>query len=186
MARAKQKGNTYEREVVDFLSELFDAPFQRTAFSGAFTGRSNKHRKDRMDDRLSQAFIGDVTPPSNFNVVIECKSYAPETFKGGFHQVMQGTSQILDGWIGEVRTDADDGKQPHFVTFKITRLGSFYVFPVKIFADAFEELKEDMFSFTIYPFYYGTEPDEYEPYFIVSKDNVEYIKEGLEKAMIKE
>ncbi|EJF06578.1 hypothetical protein ThvES_00013450 [Thiovulum sp. ES] len=137
---SKRKGSSFEREVAKLLSELTGKHYQRTAHSGAFTGRSNSYRASKMDTRQAQVFLGDITPPENYNLVIECKNYAYENFASKFHGVMSGENLKLDTWLSELRADADINKSgellPHLLFFKITGVAkTYFAMPSSICSD---------------------------------------------------
>lgn len=116
---AKQKGNTFEREVAKFLTETLQCgEFQRTKGSGAFYGKSNKHRLQNASQAAIRAMRGDIIPPDNINLVVECKNH--KAFSGGFHSIMMGSSSQLDKWLAEVYEDSEQDKIPNFLVFKIT------------------------------------------------------------------
>ena len=45
-SKSKAKGSSWERDVCQTLSELYDDNFMRVPNSGAYTGGMNAHRKD--------------------------------------------------------------------------------------------------------------------------------------------
>ena len=47
-AKSKNKGKIYERDVANFLSELYKEPFTRVPYSGAFIGGQNIKRIDSL------------------------------------------------------------------------------------------------------------------------------------------
>ena len=120
---AKQKGNAWEREVAKDLSEVFNENFIRVPNSGAYTGGANFHRLDRLTEDQKRMMDGDImVPPCLSKFKIECKNY--KTFD--FHQLYTN-NKTLDKWIKQ----AESGTH-WFLVIKVTRKGSFVLFPTKL------------------------------------------------------
>lgn len=120
--KAKSKGNLFEREIATYLSELYDKKFIRVPNSGAYTGGKNTTRKKEMTEGQVKTFRGDIIPPDEYKIVIECKSYSYFPF----HRVIQEKEiSLLDGWIKEVETDAE--KDFWLLFFKISNKGTYAV-----------------------------------------------------------
>lgn len=118
-SKSKAKGNAFEREVGRLLTETLKlGEFQRTKGSGAFYGKSNQFRLKNASQAAIRAMRGDIIPPDNVNLVIECKNHG--NLPGGFHSILWGESNTLDGWLEEVYTDSQKGKIPNMLVFKIT------------------------------------------------------------------
>ena len=104
----KQKGNTFERNIANMLSERFEAVtgvekgFRRNPDSGSFFGGSNIHRTETYD--TDYALYGDLICPRNFAFSIECKHYktAPP-----LNAVLKQKVSQWDGWLKQARQDAD-------------------------------------------------------------------------------
>lgn len=102
----KIKGSAWENEVARFLSEHYQESFVRAPHSGAYIGGTNTSRKSRLDESQIKTFKGDIIPGESFGAMnIECKSYKDFPF----HQVVQGSCKILDGWIEQLLQVADEG-----------------------------------------------------------------------------
>lgn len=140
----KQKGNTFERWVANFLSDTFGEKFYRTAHSGAYTGKSNFYRRESMSEGTQKAFVGDIIAPDGYNVVVECKSY--KEIPGGIKGLLDGKSTGLDEWLSEVTFDSGI-ENPHLVFFKLNYMGTFVVVPQEIF-----KIKLDLTPHIIYIF----------------------------------
>lgn len=180
MSQQKAKGNRLEREVAAFLSEHHGASFQRTAHSGAFTGKSNAKRLTSMDKGLSKAFIGDIAQPEGITLVVECKNYAD--LKGGFHAIVGGYSNQLVEWIGEVEGDSNR-EVPYMLFFNITNKGMFIALPTKFF-DIWNTLKEAVVPYTYFPI---EQLDEsITDYVVIASGYYEYIRDVVDEAIRKE
>lgn len=120
-SKAKSKGNSWEREIANFLSILYESKFVRTPGSGAYVGGQNAHRKTQMDAGQVQGFKGDIIPPTewaNFNC--EAKNYADFPF----HQLYSGEVKQLETWLGQLMQVADSNDVSMLI-FKITRKGKY-------------------------------------------------------------
>lgn len=173
----KARGNTFERQVANFLSQIHGKDFRRTAHSGAYTGLSNAGRKKDMAEDTIKAFLGDIIPPEGFNIVIECKNYSG--IQGGFNGIMSGLCTGLDKWLKEVLFDSEN-KKPHILAFKITRYGTYICFPEKIFSDIVSELTKQNISYTKYYLEYTDKKKETLAYVIIDqyfyKDVAKYVE----------
>jgi len=120
---AKQKGNTWEREVAKDLSEVFDENFLRVPNSGAYTGGANFHRLDRLTEDQKRMMDGDImVPPCMSKFKLECKNY--KTFD--YHKLFT-TNKTLDKWIAQVESG-----NLWFLIIKVTRKGSYILFPTNL------------------------------------------------------
>lgn len=142
---SKDKGNRWEYDCADFLTELFGRNFRRsTSGSGAMYGGENFGIKLKGRD-TSQVLngLGDIVPPTGYYVVSECKNYA----EFDFHKVLtgKGNHTLLWDWLEEVRHDArldrttTDTHLPHWLIVKITRRGEFIALPHSYFGDIFKD-----------------------------------------------
>jgi len=103
---SKQKGNSFERSVADFLTELYSEKFIRAPGSGAYVGGKNTHRKQLLHEGQIRNFKGDIVPGESFpRLNAECKSY--QDFP--FHQLFSGSVKILESWINQCMDVADEG-----------------------------------------------------------------------------
>lgn len=123
--RGKNKGNTGERKIADFLTNLYGQKFMRVPNSGAFLGGANRFRKAQLDEGQISTFKADLIPPSNMRkLVIESKFYK----EFPFHNLIKNTDiPLLDKWIAQAIDSADDGDF-WVVVFRINHKGSFAVF----------------------------------------------------------
>jgi hypothetical protein len=118
---SKAKGNTFERHIADFLTELYGERFMRVPGSGAYIGGKNTHRKEFLHEGQIRSFKGDIIPGESFpRFNAECKSY--QDFP--FHQLFSGSSRILDGWIQQCVDVADPGDF-NIIFMKFNRKGTF-------------------------------------------------------------
>ena len=74
--KSKTKGKTWERDVVLFLSELYNQSFIRVPNSGAYVGGKNEYRKAYLSEEQIKLMRGDIVPPLHYpNFLAECKNY---------------------------------------------------------------------------------------------------------------
>jgi hypothetical protein len=120
-SKSKNKGNSWERTVAKFLSDLYSAPFIRTPHSGAFIGGMNSIRKQSLSESQIKNFKGDIIPPETWKKFnCEAKSYADFPF----HQLYQTNVPILEKWIEQVLEVADEGDF-NVIIMKFNRKGSY-------------------------------------------------------------
>ena len=124
-SKSKAKGSSWERDVCQTLSELYDDNFMRVPNSGAYTGGMNAHRKDVLTTEQIKLSKGDIIPPVSFcNFVAECKNYADFPF----HQLVKKSRiALLDTWIEQVELDSED-KDLWLLFIKITRKGTYLLY----------------------------------------------------------
>jgi hypothetical protein len=120
--KGKNKGNSGERKIAEFLTGLYGQKFMRVPNSGAFLGGANAFRKAALDEGQIATFKADLIPPSNMRkLVIESKFYK----EFPFHNLMKDTDiPLLDKWIKQAVDSADDGDF-WVVVFRINHKGSF-------------------------------------------------------------
>ena len=79
--KSKNKGKSWERDVCNFLSDLYNQSFIRVPNSGAFVGGKNEYRKDHLSAEQIKLSRGDIVPPQNYPYFLaECKNYAEFPF----------------------------------------------------------------------------------------------------------
>lgn len=126
-SKGKTKGNGWEREVADFLSDLYGESFVRVPNSGAFIGGKNSHRKTNLSEQQIRGFKGDIIPGPSFpELNLEAKFYKDFAF----HQVLAGSCKQLDLWIEQIN-DTCDETDVNLLTMKFNRKGSFIAFEAK-------------------------------------------------------
>ena len=75
-AKSKSKGKTYERDVANFLRELYQESLTRVPYSGAYVGGKNIVRTETLSESQTRGIKGDIIPPDTFPLlVIEAKNY---------------------------------------------------------------------------------------------------------------
>jgi hypothetical protein len=117
----KQKGNSFEREVATFLSQLYNESFIRAPGSGAYVGGKNQVRTQILHEGQIRSFKGDIVPGQSFNKMnAECKSYADFPF----HLVLTGHCKVLDGWIDQMMSVAENDDL-NILFMKFNRKGKF-------------------------------------------------------------
>lgn len=120
-SKSKTKGNSFERETADFLTDLYGEKFIRVPGSGAYVGGKNAGRKQFLHEGTIRTFKGDIVPGESFPLFnAECKSYADFPF----HQLFSGSVKILDEWIEQCVTAADEGDF-NIIFMKFNRKGKY-------------------------------------------------------------
>lgn len=118
---SKAKGNSFERQVADFLTELYGEKFIRAPGSGAYVGGKNTHRKQFLHEGQIRNFKGDIVPGQSFpRLNAECKSYKDFPF----HQLFSGSVKVLEGWIEQCMDVADEG-DVNVLFMKFNRKGTY-------------------------------------------------------------
>lgn len=118
---SKQKGNSFERQIAQFLTNLYGETFIRAPGSGAYVGGINAARKQFLHEGQIRSFKGDIVPGQSFSKFnAECKSYKDFPF----HQLFQGSVKILDQWIQQCIDVADDDDF-NIIFMKFNRKGTY-------------------------------------------------------------
>jgi len=118
---SKAKGNSFERRVADFLTDLYGEKFIRAPGSGAYVGGKNVHRKASLHEAQIRNFKSDIVPGESFpKLNAECKSYKDFPF----HQLYSGNIKILESWIDQCMDVADPGDFS-ILFMKFNRKGEF-------------------------------------------------------------
>ena len=118
---SKAKGNSFERQTADFLTDLYGEKFIRAPGSGAYVGGKNNHRKQFLHEGQIRNFKSDIVPGQSFPKFNgECKSYKDFPF----HQLFSGSVKILEAWIDQCMEAADDGDF-NIIFMKFNRKGTF-------------------------------------------------------------
>jgi hypothetical protein len=119
----KAKGSSFEREVANFLSNLYGESFIRAPGSGAYVGGKNQERKQYLHEGQVRSFKGDIVPGQNFpKFNAECKSYADFPF----HLVLAGNCKVLDGWLDQLMS-VSEPDDLNILFMKFNRKGKFVV-----------------------------------------------------------
>lgn len=120
---SKNKGSSFEREVANFLSDLYGESFIRAPGSGAYVGGKNQSRKQFLHEGQIRSFKGDIVPGQSFTKFnAECKNYKDFPF----HQLYTGDCKVLDGWIEQMMDVAEEG-DVNILFMKFNRKGKFVV-----------------------------------------------------------
>ena len=118
---SKAKGNSFERQTADFLTNLYGEKFIRAPGSGAYVGGKNTHRKEVLHEGQIRSFKGDIVPGQSFSKMnAECKSYK----EFPFHQLFQGEVKLLESWIDQCMDVADEGDF-NIIFMKFNRKGTY-------------------------------------------------------------
>jgi len=121
----KQKGSSFEREVANYLSQLYSESFIRAPGSGAYVGGKNQSRTEILHEGQIRSFKGDIVPGQSFpKFNAECKSYADFPF----HLVLTGDCKVLDGWLDQLMSVAAEDDL-NILFMKFNRKGRFVVVP---------------------------------------------------------
>jgi hypothetical protein len=117
----KAKGNSWERTIAIYLSDLYGESFIRAPGSGAYIGGKNQSRTQFLHEGQIRNFKGDIVPGESFTKFnAECKSYADFPF----HQVLAGSCKQLDTWLDQLMSVAEDNDL-NILFVKINRKGKF-------------------------------------------------------------
>lgn len=119
----KTKGKSYENAVAKFLTEAYGEKFMRVGTSGAYLGGANFGRREEMTDGQIRAHKGDICPPDDWNY-FNCETKWYKEFK--FH-LLYDESKILDDWIQEVVTTAND-QDINLIIMKFNRIGEYVAY----------------------------------------------------------
>jgi hypothetical protein len=121
---SKQKGNSFERDVANFLSEHYNDKFSRVPQSGAIYGGQNRQRAVGVRSDVVEILTGDIITPSAFPFSLEAKSYKDI----GFHSILQGDCKLLDEWISQAESDAQLSNKNFLIIMKFNHKGRFVCF----------------------------------------------------------
>jgi len=130
-SKSKSKGKSWERDVCNFLGELYNDSFIRVPNSGAYVGGKNEYRKDHLSEEQIKLARGDIVPPTKYPYFLaECKNYADFPF----HLLLAKSSIAkLDEWINQVEHDVTDDNDLWLLFIKITRKGTYVLFDRNIY-----------------------------------------------------
>lgn len=147
---SKTKGKSFEREVAKILSEVFNENFERVPNSGAFIGGKNKVRRSKVDEYQEKIFLGDIIPPANWEIVVECKNY--KKLDGGFEKVLHDRNAKIEKWLSELTYDAE--YRFHMLFMKFNYIGTFFVMPLDMNVDIsyFGKIPRMIFQFNDSPY----------------------------------
>lgn len=120
-SKSKAKGSSFEREVANFMSKLYNESFVRTPHSGAYVGGTNSVRKSHLSEGQARSYKGDIIPPDGWHLFnAEAKNYADFPF----HLVLIGNCKVLDSWLDQLMTVAEPN-DINVLFMKFNRKGKF-------------------------------------------------------------
>jgi hypothetical protein len=122
----KKKGNSYEREIANEFSELFQDTFRRVPQSGAIVGGMNRDKNLTLRQDAQEILAGDIISPQWFPFSIECKNYGEKTGPN-IYCLLESDDKTLDKWIEQGRGDSQFSKKEFLVMIKITRRAEYAV-----------------------------------------------------------
>ena len=73
-SKSKNKGKGFEREMANFLSDLYQLSFIRVPASGAFVGGANAVRKDILSEGQIRGAKSDIIPVSYTHLTLPTKA----------------------------------------------------------------------------------------------------------------
>jgi hypothetical protein len=121
-SKSKNKGKTYERDVANFLTTLYEESFTRVPYSGAFVGGQNIVRTEKLSENQTRGFKGDIIPPDSFPLlVIEAKNYGEFRWN---HLALGSEVKQLDEWIKQASESCEQNDK-WLLCVKISRQGEF-------------------------------------------------------------
>lgn len=119
-SKSKAKGNSWEYQLCDHLSNIFNLMHTRVPTSGAIFTNAIINKGKKFSNTQLLLTEGDIIPPDELkNIKYECKNYQSLEF----HQILTGSCKLLDTWIEQAKSD-----KIWFLAIKITRKGSFVLF----------------------------------------------------------
>ena len=126
-SKSKNKGNKFERDVRDFLNEVYDTEeFSRTPNSGAIMGRTNWGKNQGLSEDVKRTLGSDIIVAENFRFAVECKHYAD---KPNYAAILKGPDTTLDHWLAETLFDAINLNLHPMLFFKTNRKGIHVALP---------------------------------------------------------
>lgn len=126
-SKSKNKGNTLEREIRDFLNKIYNSEeFARTPSSGAIMGLGNSKRNAGLEQSTQRTLGSDLICPDWFPFSVECKSYAD---KPNYSTIIKSNDSTLDSWLGETCFDSINLGLIPILFFKTTRKGTHCALP---------------------------------------------------------
>ena len=166
---SKNKGNTFEREVAKYLSDLYSDSFNRIANSGSYVGGKNAFRKETLSEGQIRSHKGDIVPPDSwkrFNA--EAKSYA----EFPFHRLLSNVEiPLLETWIGQSLDAADEGDFT-IIFMKFNRIGRYVCYRQT------DDMKANRFIDYTSKKYGSWRITNFEEFFDLNKDTVKKICES--------
>jgi len=133
MTNSKQKGNSFERNIANKLSERFkeytglEKSFRREVSSGSFFGGNNRVRTLTHD--TEKASFGDIVVPNGFKFSIECKNYKTPP---SFSSIVKQDVKQWDSWIEQAKSDADAAKLAMLLIIKYNNVSEIVIIENKI------------------------------------------------------
>lgn len=118
----KQKGNRFERDIANLLSERFrehtgiEQAFRRNPDSGSFFGGKNLARAETHDTEW--AVYGDLMCPRKFKFAIECKNYKTAPI---LNAILTEKVSDWDSWIKQAQQDATASGKEMLLIVKYNR-----------------------------------------------------------------
>ena len=116
----KKKGNSYERDIANEFSELFQDTFRRVPQSGAIVGGLNRSKNLTLRQDAQEILAGDIISPAWFPFSIECKNYGEKTGPN-MYCILERDDIKREEWIAQGRGDSEFSKKEFLLIIKITR-----------------------------------------------------------------
>ena len=127
-SKSKIKGNSFERDIAQFLTKLYGESFVRAAHSGAYIGGKNQIRKEVLSEGQIKSFKGDIIPPDGWQYFnAELKSYKDFAF----HALFSGSQKVLDQWLEQCYEVANENDLS-FLIMKFDRIGKYICVPAEL------------------------------------------------------
>lgn len=124
-SKSKTKGNSFEREIAKYLSELYNDSFKKVITSGAYIGGSNNIRKNTLSENQIRSHKGDIVPPDDWKYFnCEAKSYSEFPFH---HLLIDKKIPLLEEWINQTMEVADKD-DINVIFMKFNRIGRYTCF----------------------------------------------------------
>ena len=156
-AKSKNKGKTYERDVANFLSELYQESFTRVPYSGAYVGGKNIVRTETLSESQTRGFKGDIIPPDTFPLlVIEAKNYGELQW----HNLALGKEvKQLDTFIQQAQ-ESCEANDKWLLCVKISRQGEFVLWDPTLWKNLQYRLSYRDYHYVDYKTFWEVNKDE--------------------------
>lgn len=128
-SKSKSKGNSWERDIAEFLSTEYNESFIRVQTSGAYLGGKNAYRKQNMTQGQILNRKGDIVPPDTWKYLnIEAKFYK----EFPFHQLFDNSPiALFEDWIEQINISSSEGDLK-LILMKFNRKGGYVLYPMEL------------------------------------------------------
>jgi hypothetical protein len=152
-SKSKSKGNSWERDIAEFLSAEYNEPFLRVQTSGAYVGGKNAHRKQNMSQGQILNRKGDIVPPDNWkHLNIEAKFYK----EFPFHHLFDNSNiPLFEDWIEQINISSEENDLK-LIFMKFNRKGAYVLYPITFPVMNVKSVRYKDFLFTNWDSFWST------------------------------